>query len=481
MAAAVQSTNLIDLTGKSQAAFPIRLGASINIIENKKPADTTTTATRYASIRYNHKPAVLKQSGDVKASIEEGREGNELRLRAKDGEYTYRGNYASEEGAFVLVLRGEGKEREMVLERLDGVHSFNLVSLPGEKDAGTLQAKWPHLSDVVGGENGGDDDLFGDDDEAAAPPDDSNPFDYRHFLKVEPPEKPAAAVVAETSRSSLDTPVVRPAAAAARNPPAATRATKPAAKAKAPAKRKTVAEKSNPKRVKAGQEPPAAAAGGGVTEPEPDSENPAKVTKATKAKPEVPKLRVDRKASIRRPSMDDSGELILENETPVTEKPPKAAGAMAWALNGALSKGPISLASAASSPGLAASSASVREVEEPQEYEFDFGDGSEAEDEQDNSELVLENAAEENDEDDADDGTGELVLEDDDADIYEHLTLPSPAQNHQQQQQHHQHRPSSGVSHLPSGEEEDDDMEKQLALAMAAEEEEEEEEESEEE
>ncbi|KAM3425723.1 hypothetical protein BST61_g7658 [Cercospora zeina] len=466
MAAAVQPTDLIDLTGKSQAAFPIRLGASI-IIDAKKqePADT---ATRFASIRYNHKAAALKQTENVtKASIEEGRDGNELVLKAEDGEYKYRGNYASEEGSFVLVLRGEGKEREMVLERLDGVHSFNLVSIPGEKDAGTLQGKWPHLSDVVGGggggEEGGGDDLFGDDDEGA-PPDASNPFDFRHFLKVEREKAGPAAV--ETSRSVLDTPpVARP--AVVRSTPA-TRTTKPAAKAKAPAKRKPVAEKSNPKRVKAGQEPLAA-----VAEPEPELEKPAKVTKATKAKPEIPKLRVDRKASIRRPSMDDSGELILENETPVTEKPPKAAGAMAWALNGALSKGPISLASAASSPGLAAS-AHVREVEEPQEYEFDFGDGSEAEDEQDNSELVLENAADEKDgdADDADDAGGELVLEDDDADIYEHLTLPSPAQNH-----HHHHRPSSGVSHFPSGEEEDDDMEKQLALAMAADEEEEESEE----
>ncbi|CAK1356696.1 unnamed protein product [Cercospora beticola] len=432
MAAAVQP-GLIDLTGKSQAAFPIRLGASI-----EKHSD----ATRFASIRYNHKPG-FKQTVEVKASIEEGREGNELVLRAEDGEYTYRGSYGQDEGNFVLVLRGEGKEREMVLERLDGVHSFNLVSTPGEDDAATLQQKHPHLSDAVEA-----DDLFGDEDEDA-PPDEANPFDYRHFLKAEP-EKPASSQPAvETSRSSAGTPVVRP---AARSTPAA-RTTKPAAKAKAAPKRKPAAEKSNPKRVKAGQEPTAAA------EPEPEAEKPAKVSKA---KPDVPKLRVDRKASMRRPSMDDSGELILENETPVTEKPPKAGGAMAWALNGALSTGPISLASAASSPGLAAS-APERDVEEPQEYEFDFGDGSEAEDEQDNSELVLENAA-----DDNDDG-GELVLEDDDADIDEHLELPSPAQNH--------HRPSSSVAPVPAGEEEDDDMEKQLALAMAADDDEEESEE----
>ena len=404
----------IDLSGKSQATYPIRLGASIS-----KPSDATT---RFASIRYNHKPA-LKQVDDVKASIGSGPAGNELLLEVEGGQYTYRGEYGQDEGTFVLVVKGEGKDREMILERLDGIHAFNLISTPAESDAAKLERLHPHLTEPVG-----EDDLFGDDDE----PDASNPFDYRHFLKAEL-EKPES--VAESSRSNLGTPVVQPAA----RPPPAARSSKPAAKAKAPVKRKPAAAKANAKRVKAGEEEP----------------TPAKAA-TSKAKAEAPKIRMDRKASIRKPSIDDSGELILENETPVTDKPPRASGAMAWALNGALSTGPISLASAASSPGLAAEKDDEPEV---QEYEFDFGDGSDVEDEQEQSELVLENG----------DDDGELVLEDDDADVDEHLALPSPAQAHS-------HRPSvSGVG--APGEDEDDDMEKQLALAMAADDEEEESEE----
>ncbi|KAI5359058.1 putative transcription elongation factor Eaf [Septoria linicola] len=423
--ATVRQQSPIDLTGKSQAAFPIRLGASI-----LKPSD----ATHFASIRYNHRPA-LKQTGDVKATIGHGIEGNELLLEAEAGQYTYRGKYAQDEESFVLVLRGEGKERKMVLERLDGTHAFNLISTPTESDATKLEQRHPHLTDAPG-----EDDLFGDDDEDL-PPDESNPFDYRHFLKAEL-EKPEPSLSANApSRSTFGTPIVQPAARSTTVKPPA----KPAPKAKAPAKRKTAAEKVSTKRVKAGQEPVA-------------ESQPAK-TQTTKSKPDIPKVRVDRKAPVRKPSVDD-GELILENENPVTEKPPRAAGAMAWALNGALSTGPISLASAASSPGVVSPAPEREEEEQVQEYEFDFGDGSDAEDEQDDSELVLENGG-------GDDDDGELVLEDDDADVDEHLELPSPAQTH---------RPTTSAAHVPP-EEDDDDMEKQLALAMAADDEEEESEE----
>jgi len=414
---------LIDLSGKSQAVFPIRLGASIT-----KPSD----GTHFASIRYNHKPA-LKPTEDVKASIGHGPNGNELLLEAGSGRYAYRGEYRQDVGTFVLVERGEGQDKEMVLERLDGMHTFNLISTPAQSNAAKLEQMYPHLSEAPA-----EDDLFGDDDEDS-PPDASNPFDYRHFLKAELEKQEP---VVEPGRSTLGTPVVQP---VARSTPGA-RAVKPAAKSKAPAKRKTAADKSNTKRVKAGQEP--------ATVPPPVKSNPSK------AKPDIPKVRMDRKASVRKPSIDDSGELILENETPVTEKPPRAAGAMAWALNGALNTGPISLASAASSPGLASPApekGEEAEQEEIQEYEFDFGDGSDVEDEEDQSELVLENG----------DDDGELVLEDDDADIEEPLELPSPAQAH---------RPSVSKAVAP-GEDEDDDIEKQLALAMAADDEEEESEE----
>lgn len=408
-AAAVQPGPMIDL--KSQAAFPIRLGSSI-----VKPAG----AARYASIQYNYRPSFKKEK-EVKGSVDKGGDEGESRLllQGEDGEYSYNGSCEADGEIFVLVVQGEGKEREMVLEKLDGRHTFNLASTPVEEDAAKLAQKHPHISSTL------EDDLFGDED---LPPDDSNPFDYRHFLKeeLEGPEntQPRPGSTVGTPRvqpSGAGTPVNRP-------------APKSTVKAKTAAKRKTEASKPDPKRVKAGHEP--------LAVPEPSKAKP---------RPEIPKVRVDRKASIRRPSLDDSGELILENETPVTDKPPKPAGAMAWALGGQLGGGPISLRSAASSPGVASPAPPKEEEEEVQEYEFEFEDVSEPDAGQDGAE-----------------GNFELEVEGDynDADV-EEMELPSPAQKH---------RPSVGATAVNGGDDEDDDMEAQLAAAMAEEEEESEEE-----
>lgn len=60
---------------------------------------------------------------------------------------------------------------------------------------------------------------------------------------------------------------------------------------------------------------------------------------------DVPKLRMHRKASIRRPSIDDLGGLLLKDKLPRIEERSRAANAIAWELNSAHSIGPISLAS----------------------------------------------------------------------------------------------------------------------------------------
>ncbi|KAF7188009.1 hypothetical protein HII31_10681 [Pseudocercospora fuligena] len=410
MAAAVSSPSIIDL--KAQATYPIRLGASITDPDN---------ATRYASVKYNYRPA-LKLKGGADVTIEERGDEHTLVLEAEDGEYEYNGRYERQESSFVLVLRGDGKEREMLLERVDGSHGFNLVKTPKEDDALKLESEHPHLH----AGDSDEDDLFGDADDEA-PPDDSNPFDYRHFLKAELEKPETTQPVNDSFRSSAATPLIQHASTST---PVSRPAKASAKKAPAAKRKSAAADKPNPKRVKAGQDvPPPAAA------PEPAK---------AKAKPVAPKIRVDRKASIRRPSIDDSGELILENETPVTEKPPRTA--MAMALQGQLGAGPISLRSAASSPGVA--SPMPNKEEEVQEYEFEFGNSSSPE---------PEDAADQPSQDDG--GEADLDGEDDDADV-DDLELPSPATRH---------RPSVSAATVMGGDDEEDDMEKQLELAMAAE------------
>lgn len=381
---------------RTQATFPIRLGASIS-----KPA----ASTQFTGVRYNWKPD-LKQADNAKASIREGDKPGESRLLLRDdaGEYTYAGRHVQDEDSFVLVLRGQGKDREAVLERMSGSHAFNLISTPSEKDATKLAELHPLLP---AGEE--DDNLFGEDDEAG-PPDDSNPFDFRHFLKAEL-EKPEStnANLDVAARSTVDTPLAKPVVKTA----SASKVVKRAETKATPLNKRKAAPsgKASNKRakVKAGED--------GSTKAEPSK---------AKAKPDLPKIHMDRKASLRRPSFDDSGEIILENPTPVTEKPK---GAMALALNGQLGSGPISLKSAANSPAshAATSPAAQRPEDTGEEYVFEFDDEPDTRD----------------DDDDAD---GE------DADV-DDLELPSPAQVQ---------RPSLTAT---DGNDEDD-LDAQLARAM---------------
>ncbi|KAK4627374.1 hypothetical protein CLAFUR0_04689 [Fulvia fulva] len=402
MAAAV-----IDI--KAQATFPIRLGASI--LKPSKPSSFT-------SVRYNHKPR-LEQANSITAKISKGDdEGeSELSLKNGDGEYQYKGRHTQDENTYVLVLRGQGKDKEMLLERMNGGHNFNLVSTPAEGDAGKLAEKYPPLP--LEDEEG---DLFGEDDEDT-PPDDSNPFDYRHFLKAELEKSEATNVNIDAVRSPAITPLPRAQPVASTS---ANRGVKKAVKKPEPLKkRKTnAAEKANPKRVKAGQEPPA----------------PATAAKP-KPKAEVPNIHMDRKASVRRESVaEDDGLLVIEDETPTTEKPSKH-GAMALALSGQLGSGPISLRSAANSPGGSHASSPMparpEANEEKEQYVFEFDDDAGSEP--------------------ADDEGADADEEDDDADVDEDIELPSPTQPH---------RPSISAAVVTGGGDDDDDLEAQLAAGL---------------
>ena len=403
----------IDL--KSHTTLPIRLGKSIS----KPPS-----GSQWTSVRYNHKP-VLKRTERVKCSIKPSRGSGkwELALQEEGDSYTYSGKEETDDQSYVLICQGKDDNREMVLERAGRGFSFNLTKTPWESSTAKLAAKYPPLpthEDVV-------DDVSGDED-VEEPPDDSNPFDYRHFLKAELEKPETTNPKLDAPHSATGTPIIRPQT----TPKPAKRVE---AKTSTVKKRKaTAAEKSNPKRVKAGVEPPSRR----------DSSKP----KPTAT--EVPKLRLDRRASTRRQSLDDSGELILENETPIDDKPSKHSSAMALALSGALRNGPISLRSAVSSPASqVASPMPPRPEGMDEEYEFDLG-GDSAEDDREMPAPPRGQAKK--------GAGGNKTFDDDDAE--DDFEPSRPAQTHKS-------TAASTASVAGDGGDDDDDLDKQLALAMA--------------
>ena len=303
---------------------------------------------------------------------------------------------------------------EFVLEKLDSCLEFNLREKA--QDSSSVGKQYPQLPEDRKHESieeQGEDDLLAIEDvKRDALANDHNPFDYRNYMKAHSTSREPL----NATRSGANTPPAPPRPAS--TPPHS----RPIKRSEGPlvAQKKRKAQetaKSNTKRVKAGTEPP---------QPDP----------ATRpARKSVPKLRMDRKASLQVPPLDDSGELIVDDETPKQEKP---RGAMALALTGQLGQGPISLRSAASSPASqAVSPMPGRSKHDEDEVDIQLG--------------------EPNDKHDHDDGA--------DADV-EDLELPSPVQTHRP--------PDESITNPTddqAGTEDEDDLDKQLALAMAEEDE----------
>ncbi|KAK1058150.1 hypothetical protein LTR74_013607 [Friedmanniomyces endolithicus] len=419
MATASVLAPMIDL--RTPATYNIRLGDSI-----LKAGDF---ARSWASVRYNHKPALagLEQAVCSIRSTDK-KDASELSLKDGGKEYGYAGDSTRTEHRYVLVLRGEGEDKEAVLEQLDWSHAFNLTSTSEEKDAGKLRERYPHLTPEHDAEASG---LSDEKSTAEAPPDPANPFDYRHFLKATASAAPAktrrpdagaprsgTAIPTLSSRPPSSTSLARPLKRSAGSP-----LVQGQKKRRAPASTDRAAD---PNRVQTNKDRPS---------------TPNLSHLPTSSAP-PPRIRVDRKASLRKPSHDDnnddddSGELILENEDPISGKLPSGRRAMAMALNGQLGRGPISLRNAAGSP------VGLGYLGSPLGVEGE-GEGTE----------TGERAGYEGNEEDSD--------ADADADV-EDLELPSPAAAH---------RPSVSAATITSGNGgEDDDLDAQLAAAMAEEE-----------
>ncbi|KAH9825949.1 7alpha-cephem-methoxylase P8 chain [Teratosphaeria destructans] len=389
----------IDL--KTPATYPIRVGKSI-----LKPAQ----AKRYVSLRYNHKDR--PQSSDATCQLvwdgrEKGR--SELRVRVQEQEagedaaYLYDGEDVGFRSSYVLLVTGQGKDAELVLERLSGSHHLNLYRTPTDHDEERVRGRHEQIRLAS---HADEDDLFGDDGEEA-PLDPSNPFDYRHFLKAaeektkrsetEPKPKTAGTPQPSSQQTARSTPAVKP----KKRPEAPLYV--PPTKRKAPAS----ADKPSAKRAKATQDP-------STTTPS----APKRPPKTTPQAP-PPQIRVDRKASLRRTSThhddddDDDGELILENDT--SAHPPRQA-AMSLALAGhlATTNGPVSLRSIASSPASHVASPAPLQPKHVEEGELELDGGSE--EDADVEELELPSPVREGTGQDAGGGDDGLEEEEDDLD-----------------------------------------------------------------
>jgi len=423
MATAAVLTTTADLT--APATYNIRLGDSV--VKKAREA-----ARSWASVRYNHKPALRDREQAVCSIRSTGKkDASELSLQDGGKEYEYAGDSTRTEHRYVLILQGEGETREAVLEQLDWSHAFNLTSTSTVKDAGKLEERYPHLNPELDADAPG---LNDKDSTAEAPPDPANPFDYRHFLKPAAPTAPAKTrrPDAGAPRSGTATPTLtsRPLSSTSLARPLKRAAGSPLVQGQKKRRPPTSTDRAaDPDRAQANKDRPSA---------------PNLSHLPTSSAP-PPRIRVDRKASLRKSTRndenddeDDSGELILENEDPVSGKLSSGRRAMAMALNGQLGKGPMSLNRVAGSPlglGYLASPAG----QEGEEVEVGIGEREDLD----------------NDEDE-EDGDADA-----DADV-EDLELPSPAAAH---------RPSISAATITSGNGgEEDDLDAQLAAAMAEEE-----------
>ncbi|GAB7366140.1 hypothetical protein MBLNU230_g7702t1 [Neophaeotheca triangularis] len=457
----------------TSSSFPVELGNGIPGVNSGGDRKA-----RWNSIRYNHKPR-SRNGKELGGRIKPGKDGDAvLSLRERgggdgDGVFWYRGQGRQEEDNYVLVLKGEGDGREMVLEKLGGGYTFNLFREPEERDAGKLEQKHPHIS-LHEQEQGGACAIADEGADDNGEPDDSNPFDFRHFLKSQP-QAPA-----RTTGSSINTPQSTAARPAQKPPQLAKRQqqqqVQPAQKKRKPALSAQTTTTASTKQSTASPAPKRAKA----TSPQPTQTS----------NQDVPRVHLDRKASLRRPSVpeldtntsnntndEDNGELILENDTPTTEKPAANRNnatslALANGNNGGLApkRVPMSLHTAVSSPSGSARLHSAspmmnaqhhnrcKRVEEGEEFEL----GGEDDDADDDEGEV------------GDGGVGHGEDDDDDADV-EDLELPSPAAVHRpsssRAQVVEQGREGEGnVEGEGEGEgDEDDDLERQMMMAMAEE------------
>ncbi|KAF2399597.1 hypothetical protein EJ06DRAFT_549644 [Trichodelitschia bisporula] len=235
--------------------YTIKLGESIT---NKNEASNI-----YTSIRYNHKPPIppsnpprtttLTATSPISLSITDGAE----------EPHTYTGTRHSSSRSYVVVF--DEPARTATLERLPHAFTFNLKSSPTGTKYPQLKPRTSETSTNAGSDH--DTGSSGDDGDA----DPNNPYDVRNVLRTWP------GTPKSMTPSAAPTPVLAP---------------KPKTLDKAP-----LPSKPRPApRVKAKGDPLRPAPRAKAASPEPSA--PTK-SEAKNARPPIPSVRLDRRASTR--------------------------------------------------------------------------------------------------------------------------------------------------------------------------------------
>lgn len=436
----------------SVSACPVRLGHS---------AEQASASTGYTGVQYNHKPTISKRTTVTIDLPSSSTQLKTLKLVDGDEQYIYRGTQSSKDHTYILIPDDDGPG--YTLERLDSSFRFNLAKAPWESNASKLAQEYTQLSSTADDEEEqlplgsySDDDSHPHLQEDADP---NNPFDYRHYLN---PSGSPSPQTHPTKGSVVGTPLSIASQASPRTTTQPARTARKPTSAFAPQDKKTKL-KPKPKPVERAQ----VSSDRVKTSPEPEKHQ------------NIPKVRIDRRASTRVavPSkgagqqkslrkttddeltldMDDDGDLILEGDEPTSHR--NSQRSLGLALSGALGEnsGPRSLKSAASSPASHNESPlRPRGLRGLGERHGDT-DGEDVEMEDTGAESI-----DEFEDVDADaESSGELHLEDSDANDYvdedvDDLHLPSPAQVH---------RPSVSDTVVFAADD-DDDLENQMLLAL---------------
>ncbi|PNS21810.1 hypothetical protein CAC42_408 [Sphaceloma murrayae] len=201
----------LDLRGVGE--HRVRIGESV-----RQPV----SGSRFTSIRYNHKPAVSSDN-DIFERIEEADDSGRSALILQEGEdeYDYEGQPGDSEDTLVLVQDESGDG--YTLELLDTAVVYNLKSAPWEQDAAKLAEHYTILPAVDAMRSEQREQAYskelGDDG-----PDPDDPWDWRHHIDTISPvlaptqphtttstvNSPALSYTATHAPSTNGTPVSRP-------------------------------------------------------------------------------------------------------------------------------------------------------------------------------------------------------------------------------------------------------------------------------
>ena len=427
--AKISSSRPIDL--RSQATYTVRLGKSIQ----------HGSKQRYAAVQYNHKPQIV-HAEDTTLSIVPDKKSGRTMMSLKDGdeEYEYHGRSAEDTDTFVLIR--DDKTDGFVLERLVASHIYNLTSAPWETNQKKLSQQYPEIDISEAGRGPVTEDLG--DDECEADPE--NPFDFRNHVTSFGSISPA---LGRSQRSTaIDHVTV--------SQPSSRQGTPSVKPIQKPGSAFPVQQKPHTAKAVVGKDRRRADAPAAPVKPVPSinlerhDTGEKDIDRKASASKALAKAKSRRKSSVHDISMDvdDADDLVMDGADHRTTRQGQPKKSLGIALSGQLNAGPISLRSAASSPGSTVNSPAPTSLGLSGLRRGRWRDetGEEQQPRDEDGEATAE-------------ADHDVHMHDADGDV-EDLTLPSPAQTQM-------HRTSTGGSVVNA--DDDDELEKQMLEAMLVE------------